>query len=119
MNRPEVGFLKAKNGEPIFGEPWHAQTLALADLKRAWGDPLGLAMIDAWFFGEAARGFARLMAPRSPAWLYRFDYVADRDRSIRKLANHASDIAYVFGNLPATASSASRARTRDSKSTWA
>ena len=32
MNRPEFGFLKAKDGEPIFGEPWHAETLALADL---------------------------------------------------------------------------------------
>ena len=32
MNRPELSFLKAKDGEPVFGEPWHAQTLALADL---------------------------------------------------------------------------------------
>lgn len=49
MNRPELGFLKAKDGEPVFGEPWHAQTLALADLavKRGvissaqWADTLG------------------------------------------------------------------------------
>ena len=49
MNRPELGFLKAKDGEPAFGEPWHAQTLALADLlvKRGvisaaqWADTLG------------------------------------------------------------------------------
>jgi nitrile hydratase accessory protein len=32
LNRPELSFLKAKDGEPVFGEPWHAQTLALADL---------------------------------------------------------------------------------------
>lgn len=34
MNRPELGlgFLRAKDGEPVFGEPWHAQALALADL---------------------------------------------------------------------------------------
>jgi nitrile hydratase accessory protein len=34
LSRPELGsgFLKAKDGEPVFGEPWHAQTLALADL---------------------------------------------------------------------------------------
>ena len=32
MRPPELGFLKAKDGEPVFGEPWHAQTLALADL---------------------------------------------------------------------------------------
>ena len=30
--RPELGFLKAKDGEPVFGEPWHAETLALADI---------------------------------------------------------------------------------------
>ena len=32
MNRPEHGFLKAKDGEPVFGEPWQAQALAMADL---------------------------------------------------------------------------------------
>ncbi len=51
MNRPELGagFLKAKDGEPVFGEPWHAQTLALADLlvksgaisSARWAETLG------------------------------------------------------------------------------
>jgi nitrile hydratase accessory protein len=49
LNRPDLGFLKAKDGEPAFGEPWHAQTLALADLlvKRGvisaaqWAETLG------------------------------------------------------------------------------
>ena len=49
MNRPDFGLLKAKDGEPVFGEQWHAQTLALADLlaKRGvispaqWADTLG------------------------------------------------------------------------------
>ena len=51
MNRPEFGsgFLKAKDGEPVFGEPWHAQTLALADLliksgaisSARWAETLG------------------------------------------------------------------------------
>jgi nitrile hydratase accessory protein len=49
LNRPELGLLQAKDGEPVFGEPWHAQTLALADLvvKRGvispaqWADTLG------------------------------------------------------------------------------
>jgi hypothetical protein len=49
LNRPELGFLKARDGEPVFGEPWHAQTLALADLvvKRGvispaqWAETLG------------------------------------------------------------------------------
>jgi nitrile hydratase accessory protein len=51
LNRPELGsgFLKAKDGEPVFGEPWHAQMLALADLlvksgaisSARWADGLG------------------------------------------------------------------------------
>ena len=49
MNRSEVGFLQAKDGEPVFGEPWHAQTLALADLllksgaitSARWAETLG------------------------------------------------------------------------------
>jgi nitrile hydratase accessory protein len=49
LSPPELGFLKAKDGEPVFGEPWHAETLALADLlvKRGvvsaarWAETLG------------------------------------------------------------------------------
>lgn len=51
MNRPELGpgFLKAKDGEPAFGEPWHAETLAIADLlvrrgafsPARWAEALG------------------------------------------------------------------------------
>jgi nitrile hydratase accessory protein len=49
LRPPELGFLKAKDGEPVFGEPWHAETLALADLlvKRGvvsaarWAETLG------------------------------------------------------------------------------
>jgi hypothetical protein len=51
LNRPDPGssFLKAKDGEPAFGEPWHAETLALADLlvksgaisPARWAETLG------------------------------------------------------------------------------
>jgi nitrile hydratase accessory protein len=49
LSPPELGFLKANDGEPVFGEPWHAETLALADLlvKRGvvsaarWAETLG------------------------------------------------------------------------------
>jgi nitrile hydratase accessory protein len=49
LNRPELSFLKGRDGEPIFGEPWHAQTLALADLlvrsgaisSARWAETLG------------------------------------------------------------------------------
>ena len=34
MSRPDLnwGHLKIRDGEPIFGEPWHAQALSMADL---------------------------------------------------------------------------------------
>jgi nitrile hydratase accessory protein len=49
LRLPELGFLKVKDGEPVFGEPWHAETMALADLlvKRGvvsaarWAETLG------------------------------------------------------------------------------
>jgi nitrile hydratase accessory protein len=49
LNRRELSFLKAKDGEPVFGEPWHAQTIALADLlvksgaisSARWAETLG------------------------------------------------------------------------------
>jgi nitrile hydratase accessory protein len=49
LNVPELGVLKAKEGEPIFGEPWQAQTLAIADLlvsrgvvsPARWAETLG------------------------------------------------------------------------------
>jgi hypothetical protein len=42
-------LLKAKDGQPVFGEPWHAETLALADLlvqrgvisPKRWAEMLG------------------------------------------------------------------------------
>jgi nitrile hydratase accessory protein len=52
LDRPELGAssLKTKDGEPVFGEPWHAQTLALADLlvksgaisSALWAETLGV-----------------------------------------------------------------------------
>jgi nitrile hydratase accessory protein len=52
LNRPELGAssFKTKDGEPVFGEPWHAQTLALADLlvksgavsSARWAETLGV-----------------------------------------------------------------------------
>ena len=49
MNRPELGLLKARDGEAVFGEPWQAQTLAIADLlvrrgvmsAERWAETLG------------------------------------------------------------------------------
>ena len=49
MRKPELGLLKARDGEPAFDEPWQAETLAIADLliRRAaisparWAEALG------------------------------------------------------------------------------
>ena len=53
MSRTELGFLKARDGEPAFGVPWHAETLALADLlvqrglisSARWAETLGAEIV--------------------------------------------------------------------------
>ena len=51
---------------------------------------------------EPARFLARHMtAPGQPAWIYRFDYVADSLRSQMPSAPHASEVAYLFDQLGA------------------
>jgi para-nitrobenzyl esterase len=84
----------------------------MALLTRAYGDPPARALIDDYFFGEAARGFARMMARRAPTWRYVFDHVAEADRRQRHGASHASELAYLFGNLPATAGPGDRETAR-------
>jgi len=49
LRKPELGLLKASDGEPAFDEPWQAETLALADLlvrrgsisPKRWAEALG------------------------------------------------------------------------------
>ncbi len=62
MNRPELlsGHLKKRDGDPIFGEPWHAQALAMADLlikagtisAAQWAETLGREIVDARIAGK-------------------------------------------------------------------
>lgn len=86
---------------------------SLADLTRAYGDPPAPALIDDYFFKEAARGYARIMRDHgAPAWRYVFDHVAEADRAKRQGAGHASELAYLFGNLPATAGPSDRETAR-------
>lgn len=117
---PVVPYLIGSNGHELSEESFariildalvkYTPSNALAELKRAYGDPLDPAVIDDFLFGEAARGYARIMAKRgSPTWLYRFDYVAEENRATRNAANHASEIAFVFGNLPESATAHDRA----------
>ncbi|MGH8238621.1 MAG: carboxylesterase/lipase family protein [Steroidobacteraceae bacterium] len=67
---------------------------SMADLERVYGTPPDNALIDDYFFTEAARGFARIMSQRdAPTWRYVFDHVAESQRAARRGANHASEIA--------------------------
>jgi hypothetical protein len=36
-----LGRLRSRDGEPVFGEPWHAQVLAMADLLVRSGEVSG------------------------------------------------------------------------------
>ncbi|WP_222926906.1 carboxylesterase/lipase family protein [Sphingomonas gilva] len=86
---------------------------AMALLERAYGDPPGFGLIDDFMFTEAARGYARIMAGHgAPAWRYIFDHVAEADRAGRKGAAHASELAYLFGNLPDSAGPSDRETAR-------
>ena len=51
------------------------------------------------YMNEPARAVARILAPRQPVWLYRFDYVAAAMRSEWPGAPHASEIPYVFDTV--------------------
>lgn len=86
---------------------------SVAALESAYGNPPEVALIDDYFFAEAARGYARMTSARGRAtWLYLFDHVAEAQRQTRRGAPHASDLAYVFGNLPDGAGQTDRAMAR-------
>ena len=57
---PTWGRLRKRDGEPIFGEPWHAQAVAMADLlvksgtlsKSKWAESLGAEIRAAMLAGS-------------------------------------------------------------------
>ena len=62
---------------------------------------------------EPARFVARRMtAAGMPAWLYRFDYVADSLRPQATSAGHASELAYLFDQMDAGYGNATTGRDR-------
>jgi para-nitrobenzyl esterase len=120
---PAIPFIVGSNGAELSQEVFAPLLMgviraqlgqqSLADLKRVYGDPPAPALIDDSLFTEAARGYARLMAAKgAPAYRYVFDYVAEAERSRRTGASHASELAFLFGNVPASATSADRAMAR-------
>ena len=111
---PPSPFMIGSTGAELSEEPFAGIMMDLiraqqngrgmAGLQRVYGNPPDRALIDDYFFTEAARGYARMMGQRGAlAWLYLFDHVAETDRGRRHGANHASELAYLFGNLPAGA----------------
>jgi nitrile hydratase accessory protein len=58
---PGWGYFKARDGEPAFAEPWHAQALAMADLlvrsgeisAAFWAETLGAEVKASEMNGEA------------------------------------------------------------------
>ncbi|NIJ37111.1 para-nitrobenzyl esterase [Sphingopyxis panaciterrae] len=122
-NVPKIPFIVGTTGAELSEEPFASAMMDylksqlgeadLAEFRRAYGDPLPPALIDDYFFNEAARGYARIMRDHgAPAWRYIFDHVAETDRAKRKGAGHASELAYLFGNLPASAGPSDRTAAR-------
>jgi len=120
---PALPYMVGSNGAELSQEvftPLMMQAIsaqlgppALAALKRVYGDPPAPALIDDYLFTEAARFYARRMAATgAPAWRYVFDYVPEAERSRRTGAQHASELAFLFGNLPASAAPADLATAR-------
>ena len=86
----------------VFG-PDRAQAQAQAAYAAA-GTAEGLPVaIGADFTMQEPARFAAREVTRAglPAWLYRFDYVALSERANTPGAPHASELAYLFGTLPA------------------
>jgi len=126
---PRTPFMIGSTGAELSEEPFapvmmdliRAQASAgdMAILTAAYGDPPDRALIDHYFFTEGARGFARMMRGHgAPTWLYMFDHVAEALRTKRKGAGHASELAYLFGNLPADAGPGDRDVARLMGSYW-
>ena len=125
---PRVPYMVGTNGAELSLEPFAPILMAsiaplfagsVADLGKVYGQPLAPALIDDFLFAEPARGFARFMAARrAPTFLYVFDYVAEADRARRAGAEHASEIAFLFGNLSPTATAADRTTSRMMGDYW-
>ncbi|MBV8683953.1 MAG: carboxylesterase family protein [Caulobacteraceae bacterium] len=84
---------------------WIARTSA--KVKAAYGegekeDLLARDLFNDEVMGAPARWFATEQeAHRSPAWLYYFSYVPERQRNERLGTNHASEIPFVFDSIDA------------------
>ena len=60
---------------------------------------LGRTLFADAVFGAPSRRIASLVSPVQPAYLYRFDYVAEEERGVRTGARHGGELEFVFGTL--------------------
>jgi para-nitrobenzyl esterase len=99
-NGDEIGFLPPPMRAPATAF-FSAQLGAdLPGIKTAYGSAQQFeadVMNDA-VFAEPARNLAR-SAKANGAYLYKFDYVAEAERTTLKGAPHAYEVAFVFGTL--------------------
>lgn len=118
--QPAIPYIIGATGAELSLEPFAPLALSVIQnqlspasreqLEFVYGRPLPARLIDDYWFAEPVRGYARMMAAKGgPVFRYLFDYVREADRVKRSSAGHSSDIAYLFGNLPAAAGAEDRA----------
>lgn len=119
-NSDELGFVPAAFRDMV-NKPALEKLGAGADaVIAAYGDKeeanrsLGADIM----FNEPALALGLLQAQVAPTFLYRFGYVAEKQRKDGQGAVHASDIAFQFGNLGADATDADRAAARQLGDYW-
>ncbi|WP_312166571.1 carboxylesterase family protein [Phenylobacterium sp.] len=102
-NSDELGFLPG-----FLRGPMAAKTLkelgAGDEIQAAYGDKAAFSehLTSDVTFVEPARYLAGAQAAvGQPAWLYSFGYVPEAKRKSQKGAGHATELAFVFGNLEA------------------
>ncbi len=103
-NSNELGFLPTFFLRPMIAEFSPRLGADLDKIKAAYGtkDAFETYVANDFVFVEPAHFLAGAAdAGGAPAFLYRFNYVAEGKRKSLKGAPHASDVPYVFGNLTA------------------
>jgi para-nitrobenzyl esterase len=106
-NSDELGQLPVPLVQQMTQAAVERLAVSQTDIPRVlalYGEPLArnAAFINDVHFNEAARHFAKsVQATGTPAWLYRFSYVAQANRATQAGAPHASEMTFVFDTLPA------------------
>lgn len=120
-NDDELGFIPAPFRAMVNGPVEKSLGAAAATVRAAYGseEEASRRLGGDAIFGEPALAFGLLQVRAgAPVWLYRFGYVAERQRKPDVGAVHASDVAFQFGNLPVDATAADRAAAKQIGDYW-